>query len=113
MSSLARRLALFGILVALGGIAIVTFAIGESVTQGVTLSHLLVFIIGVATILIGVMFYRPSDNLNRIVTTEGSDIRELMTAMDELCEGFYWLSYVIGGIIVLAIAAVILIAIGG
>ena len=35
-------------------------------------------------IIVGVLFYRPTDNFLRITSTSGSDIPELMTAYREL-----------------------------
>ena len=38
-------------------------------------------------IIMGITLYRPTDNLKRIVSTEGQDISELMTAFGEINAG--------------------------
>ena len=113
MNSLAKRLAIFGILIGLGGVAIVISAIGYLRAEGFSLAHYLFFLIGIVTIVMGIVFYRPSDNLKRIVTTEGSDVQELMTALKELRGGFKLLSYLVGAIAILAVIAAISLAVGG
>ncbi|MFX0093917.1 MAG: hypothetical protein ACFFBD_19415 [Candidatus Hodarchaeota archaeon] len=39
-------------------------------------------------VIMGVVFFRPADNLRNVVYTEGRDITEMMTAMRDLNGGF-------------------------
>lgn len=55
-------------------------------------------------IIIGLAFYFPTDNLDHIVETEGSDIQELMQAFSELDKGW---TFVLALLVIVAIYPVI------
>jgi hypothetical protein len=50
---------------------------------------------GIVFITIGVTFFRPADNFRRVTTTEGNDITEIMTGLNELRGGFKLVSILI------------------
>ncbi len=62
---------------------------------------------GVLFIIVGVAFFRPSDNFRRVTTTEGNDIVEVMTALKELRTGFKVTSILIIVLLVLDVATII------
>jgi hypothetical protein len=55
-------------------------------------------------LLLGWLFWRPLDNFRRIITTEGSDIREVITALKDLR-----LAYLGAEIILIVLAAGIIV----
>ena len=56
----------------------------QGLASGISLDSLLPLLLLVAVIFFALAFILPYDNLRRIVKTEGSDIEELMSAMEEL-----------------------------
>ncbi len=54
-------------------------------------------------ITVGILFFRPSDNLKKIITTEGQDIPELITALGELSFAWKITSILVIAIVVLNI----------
>jgi hypothetical protein len=91
--ALARNLLIVGVLITVGGIATIV----QSLLGGF---RLWVLIHGIVYCVMGVVFILPADNVRRIATTEGNDIKELMTAFSELDKG--WLV----GVIVAAISRI-------
>lgn len=57
-----------------------------------------------SVIVLGFVFYFPIDNLQRIVTTQGSDIPELMQAFSDLNKG--WTVFIIFLIIVAVLSGI-------
>ncbi len=72
---------LLSIVVFLGGVATVIQWLLEP-------SKILLLANGLMYIVLAVTIYLPVDNLKRIVQTEGSDIKELMVAFNELDKGW-------------------------
>ena len=93
VSKLALYMKLTAILTVILGIIDVLYNALEQTWFGIFLS--------VSVIALGIVFYFPTDNLQRIVTTQGSDIEELMQAFSDLNKGWTVL------IIILLITAVI------
>ncbi len=62
---------------------------------------------GVLFTVVGVAFFRPSDNFRRVTTTQGNDIAEIMTGLKELRTGFKVTSILIIVILVLDVATII------
>ena len=88
IKSLSQRLILLSVLIILAGIALVFFEIQLITASGFTLQTLTFLFAALTSILTSIVLFRPSDNLKRIVNTEGNDVEELMTAFDEFRGGF-------------------------
>lgn len=104
-ASLARRLTYFGVLLIVTGVARITLLLVRPPGEGLSLS-LIRYLIPLVTIVVGVVLWRPSDNFRRVAGTEGHDIPELMTALNELSAGFNLLQWLLIGIVVLVIITV-------
>src|SRR4051812_35865215 len=103
LASLARRLTFVGMLIILTGVGRVVLTLVRGQGEGLSLTVIILLLISLVNIVIGVILWRPSDNFRRIATTEGRDIPELMTALNELSAGFNLLQYLLLGGGVLAI----------
>ena len=55
----------------------------------------LMFSRAITFILFGVILFFPTDNFNKIITTRGNDIDELMTGTKELANGFMFMNIVL------------------
>ena len=62
---------------------------------------------GMVFVIMGVVFYRPSDNFRRVTTTEGNDITEVMTGLNELRGGFKLVSILIIVSLVLDVVTIV------
>ncbi len=86
ISALAKWLWWLAIVVFLGGVAtVIQWFLDLSAI--LSLTSILLLANGLMYIVLAVTAYLPVDNLKRIVQTEGSDIKELMTAFNELDKG--------------------------
>ncbi len=74
------------VLMSLGGLLKAIFTVIDDRDDLIVLSFRLVQ--AVIQIGAGWIFLRPSDNLRRIHDTEGNDIAELMTGIEEMSMGF-------------------------
>lgn len=83
-----QRLQYVGILFALICVANFIDSFARASSQGFAIEVIPFFINAALSGVAAFIFYRPSDNFKRIVTTTGSDIPELMTALSELRQGF-------------------------
>ena len=80
-------------------------------------AHLLVTLIGIVAVIaglygivfitMGVMFFRPADNFRRVATTQGNDITEVMTGLQELRGGFRLVSILIVVCLVLDVITIV------
>lgn len=61
---------------------------------------------GAFAILQAIVFFRPTDNLKNIVTTEGEDIAELMQGMGELAGGLKIMVILLGAMAIAIVIAV-------
>ncbi|MFW9998029.1 MAG: hypothetical protein ACFFD4_38660 [Candidatus Odinarchaeota archaeon] len=59
-------------------------------------------------IMMGVVFFRPADNLRKIAKTEGKDITELMKALKDLSLGFLVLFLLVLVMIAMDVAYILL-----
>ncbi|MHA2251725.1 MAG: hypothetical protein ACXAD7_15280 [Candidatus Kariarchaeaceae archaeon] len=82
------------VLLAVGGIiAIIIDFINPDDNKSIVVIWLVVQ--GLIQVIIGVLFFRPSDNFKRVATTEGKDIHELITGIKELSWGFKMIVYLV------------------
>ena len=88
LQALSKRTARVGILLALIGAATALNGVGSLINRGVNAANISLFFMAAIQIVIGIVIWRPADNLKRIVTAKGSDITELMTALNEYGNGF-------------------------
>ncbi|MFW9998028.1 MAG: hypothetical protein ACFFD4_38655 [Candidatus Odinarchaeota archaeon] len=80
INSLNKRMLLSALVIFIGGVAtLVEFMVDL---------RILLLVNGVLYCVMAVTFILPTDNLRKIVKTEGSDIKELMQAMNELGKGW-------------------------
>lgn len=86
-SELSSRMTRVGIIVILAGLAVAARSISPLLTAGFTPAVLVSLLHSLAYIAIGIIIYRPADNLKRVVSAQGNDIAEVMTAMRELKDG--------------------------
>jgi hypothetical protein len=102
----ALRCMINAVLLALLG---VVGLIGALISLGdnVALISIVGILYGVVFITMGVMFFRPADNFRRVTTTEGSDITEIMTGLNELRGGFRLVSIMIIALLVLDVITII------
>lgn len=103
-TDLSKWMLILSIMVILAGIAtIVQYFVGDG--------GWFLLIAGITWILLGISLYFPIDNFKRITTTEGSDIKELMTGFKELDKGWLAANIVTAlnriGLIILLIQAII------
>jgi hypothetical protein len=78
-----------------------------SLGDNVVLISIVGILYGVVFITMGVMFFRPADNFRRVTTTEGSDITEIMTGLNELRGGFRLVSILILALLVLDVITIV------
>lgn len=83
MSAVGSKFQWFGLMMIVLGTASLLFPWVFS-GPGDLLPKILDTLRSLAGVLVGVLLYRPSDNLKNIFSTEGRDIPELMTAIKEL-----------------------------
>lgn len=102
----ALRCVVNAVLLALIG---VVGLIGALITLGdnVVLISIVGILYGVVFITMGVMFFRPADNFRRVITTEGNDISEVMTGLNELRGGFRLVSIMIIALLVLDVITIV------
>ena len=55
----------------------------------------LMFSRAITFLLFGIVLFFPTDNFNKIITTKGNDIQELMIGTKELANGLFWLNIVL------------------
>lgn len=95
--TLARLLKIVGVLFAISGLfGLLYYAIGDEALAELMLGEITEIhsvLIALILIIVGITFYRPTDNLQRIVSTQGNDIQDLMTALKELSAGFNIIMY--------------------
>ncbi|MHA2253112.1 MAG: hypothetical protein ACXAD7_22305 [Candidatus Kariarchaeaceae archaeon] len=91
------------ILLALIGIVSGLTALGNDETS----KAFLMLIQAILFIIMGVVFFLPSDNFRRISATEGRDITELMTGFRELNFGFLFIIGSITGLVIIDIILLI------
>jgi hypothetical protein len=58
-------------------------------------SDALIFSRAVTFLLFGIILFFPTDNFNKIITTKGNDIGELMTGTKELANGLMFMNIVL------------------
>ena len=85
---LARVMVPVGILLVITGIVRLIDGALALRTESLGLDLLVDVLDAALIIAMGVVIYRPADNLKRIVSSAGSDIAELMAAVHELNSGF-------------------------
>ena len=86
ISSWATQMRWFGMVNVLLGLVILTVTLPTMEPYSIGFFARLVN--GITSIVLGIVLLRPTDNLRRIVKTEGGDIAELMTGLRELLGGF-------------------------
>ncbi|MEM7117315.1 MAG: DUF5362 family protein [Chloroflexota bacterium] len=95
-AALASRMRWVGGLTAVLGLLALIFAVARYGRYGLTLLTIGQTLEAVVLIVTGVVIYRPADNFRRIVSeSSGTDISELMTAMQELDSGFNLLNILV------------------
>lgn len=105
--SLAKRMRVVSLLMGLTGLIALSNGFMDLIV-GVTPTGIGQLIAGAFALLQAVVFFRPTDNLKHIVTTEGEDIAELMQGMGELAGGLKLMVILLGlmaVVLVIAIAA--------
>ena len=102
----ALRCVVNAVLLALLGVVGLVGAL-ISLGDNVALISIVGILYGVVFITMGVMFFRPADNFRRVTTTEGSDITEIMTGLNELRGGFRLVSILIIALLVLDVITII------
>lgn len=101
---LATEFKRFGGLWLFAGVALISQFIGWTIGLGFHILYLPLLTMGLFSLVVGVQLIRPSDNLQRVADTEGNDIKEVMTAVNELGGGFkllnilYVINFIISGI---------------
>lgn len=86
IKNVATRFIVIAVLLALGGIMGVLTELILLVNQQKEFAILLMAQASLQ-IIMGIFFFRPSDNFRRIVSTEGRDISELMIGLNDLTMG--------------------------
>jgi hypothetical protein len=105
--SLAKRMRAVSLLLGLTGLIAIANAI-PGLLAGGTPSGFGGLIAGSFAILQSIVFFRPTDNLKNIVSTEGDDIAELMQGIGELASGLRVIVMLLAAIAGVAIATVAL-----
>ena len=103
--SLAKRMRSVSVLLGLTGLVAIGNAI-PGLLAGGTPTGIGGLIAGAFAILQSIVFFRPTDNLKNIVTTEGGDIAELMQGIGELAAGLKIVVILLGSIAVVVVATV-------
>ena len=80
---LAKWMLLFGIIILIGALTDAIPPIVEMINLGVTASRITDLFLGLVSLSFALAMILPTDNLRRIVKTEGNDLAELMTALKE------------------------------
>ncbi len=94
ISNVALRCKVNAVFLALWGLSSL-LKTGLSWGDRVPLLSVVSIISGLVFVVMGVVFFRPSDNFQRVTTTEGNDITEVMTGLKELWGGFKLVSILI------------------
>jgi hypothetical protein len=105
--TLAKRMRTVSLLLGLTGLIAIGNAI-PGLLEGGTPTGVGGLIAGVFAILQAIIFFRPTDNLKNIVTTEGEDIAELMQGIGELAGGLKMMVILLGLMALVIITAVTL-----
>jgi hypothetical protein len=103
--TLAKRMRIVSLLLGVTGL----FAVGNAIPgllDGGSPTGIGGLIAGAFAIFQAIIFFRPTDNLKNIVTTEGEDIAELMQGMGELAGGLKTMVILLGLMAVVIITAV-------
>jgi hypothetical protein len=103
--ALAKRMRAVSLLLGLTGIIAIANAI-HSLLAGDTPAAFGGIIAGAFAIVQSIVFFRPTDNLKNIVSTEGEDIAELMQGIGELASGLRVIVILLAAIAVVIVAAV-------
>jgi hypothetical protein len=103
--SLARRMRAVSLLLGLTGLIAIGNAI-PGLLSGGTPAGIGGLIAGAFAILQSIVFFRPTDNLKNIVSSEGEDIAELMQGIGELAGGLKIIVILLGAMAVIIVAAV-------
>ncbi len=94
---LTKRMSWLAIVITLGGVAtIIQYIVDEEIE---------LFIAGVLYLIMALSFYFPVDNFKRIVSTEGSDIKELSRAFLELKNGWLVVNIVTAILVIVSVWA--------
>ena len=109
IASLGQRMSIVAGLIAATGIGRIIHGLvlggGAEGFSGAVIVFLIIALVNVA---IGIVFYRPTNNFKRIATTEGNDIKELMSAFAKLTSGFNLLNYFLIAVVVLLLIRIII-----
>lgn len=92
IGSLANRMKIASIMLFIGAIILTISAIPEFQADRIDIG-MGVAAAGLIAIIRAIVFFRPTDNLMNIVNTQGHDVEELMTGVDELTTGFRLMVY--------------------
>lgn len=103
--SLAKRMRAVSLLLGLTGVIAIANAV-PGLVDGGTPAGFGGLIAGIFAIVQSIVFFRPTDNLTNIVSTEGEDIAELMQGIGELASGLRVIVFLLVGIALVAIASV-------
>ncbi len=103
--SLAKRMRAVSVLLGLTGLIAIANAI-PGLLAGGTPAGIGGLIAGIFAFVQSVVFFRPTDNLKNIVSTEGEDIGELMQGINELASGLRVIVILLAGIALVTIATV-------
>ncbi len=107
IDSLGKNMGFLGIMMLVHGVLLLISGL-MALGGGLTTASLIPLIVGVIAVVAGVIFYRPTDNLRRIVKTEGNDISEMMTAMKEIISGMNIILFLAGIAILVRLASIFL-----
>jgi hypothetical protein len=103
--SLAKRMRAVSLLLGLTGLIAIGNAIPGLLAGGTPMS-IGGLIAGAFAILQSIVFFRPTDNLKNIVSSEGEDIAELMQGMGELAVGLKIMVFLLVSMAVVIVSAV-------
>lgn len=85
IGQLALWMVVFGVLVLIHSVVIIIIpSLLAMLREGFALSGVLQIFVGLIILFFGLAFLLPTDNLRRIVKTQGNDIDELMAALGEI-----------------------------
>ena len=103
--SLAKRMRTVSLLLGLTGLIAIANAVPGLLADG-SPSGIGGLIAGSFAIVQSIVFFRPTDNLKNIVSTEGEDIVELMQGIGELASGLRIIVFLLASIAVVVVATV-------
>ena len=103
--TLAKRMRAVSLLMGLTGLIAIGNAI-PGLLAGGTPTGIGGLVAGAFAILQSVVFFRPTDNLKNIVSSEGEDIAELMQGIGELATGLKILVILLGSMAAVIVAVV-------